>query len=130
MSPFTPGKVFRMATSSSAKSGSPLNTVKGMADWLKSQSGYEGWSLEDAKDAFNKANNPKNATGKFFREKAYYVIFPDREPEPEPLKLSFAEALEQLHNAYNRKEPDLKGMSKDDLNSLLFKVTDALRSAK
>jgi len=119
-----------MATSSNEKSGSPKNTVKGMAEWLKNQAGFENWTLEQAKDAYNKANNPKNETGKFFREKGYYAVFPDKEPEPEPLKLSFADALVQLQNAYDRKEPDLKGMSKDDLIALLLKVNDALKVAK
>lgn len=119
-----------MATSSSEKSGSPKITVQGMADWVKSQPGFEKWSLQEAKDAYNKANNPKKQMGRFFRDNAYYLVFPDKKPEPEPLKLSFTEALEQLQNAYNRKEPDLKGMSRDDLNALLFKVTDALKVAK
>ena len=119
-----------MATSSTAKSGQPKVTVQGMADWIKSQAGYENWTLAQAKKAYNQANNPKNELGKSFRTKAYYKVFPDKEPEPEPLKLSFTEALEQLQNAYNRKEPDLKGMSRDDLNALLFKVTDALKVAK
>ena len=101
-----------------------------MADWLKNQAGYEKWTLDAAKKAYNKANNPKNQMGRFFRDNAYYLVFPDKKPEPEPLKLSFADALVQLQNAYNGKKPDLKGMSKADLEDLLIQVVDALKVAK
>ena len=119
-----------MAKTSTENTVKPKNTVKAMAEWLMSQDGYKDWSLEDAKKAYNQAHNPKNETGKSFRKKAYYEVFPDKAPKAPGLKLSFTEALAQLQDAYNRKEPDLKEMSKDDLSALLFKVAEALKVAK
>lgn len=102
----------------------------GQAAWLMKQKGFKDWSLEEAKKAYNTEMNPDKVPGRYFRDAAYYIVFPDKAPKPKPLNLSFEDALVQLQNAYNRKEPDLKGMSRDDLNALLFKVTDALKVAK
>jgi hypothetical protein len=102
----------------------------GQAAWLMQQNGFKDWTLKKAKEAYNSEMNPEKRPGRYFRDAAYYIVFPDKAPEPEPLKLSFADALVQLQNAYDRKEPDLKGMSKDDLIALLLKVNDALKVAK
>jgi len=44
--------------------------VEDQKAWIEKQEGFKSWTLEEAREAFNKANNPNGEVGKGMRESA------------------------------------------------------------
>ena len=103
-------------------------TQQEQAAWIKTNDGYEGWSLEECRRKFQDKHG--KGQGKGFRKQAYYIATGNEDTSGGDIAKALSDAkssIKKAEEAYKaQKAQDLGSMSQHELLKLMGKVQKAL----